>query len=324
MEEIIIYNNENELIKWIVYDLNNQRLEISYSKYFAYYLIPAHEVTIRIIPPNSKITQIEINFDFSIKNIIKRLSNSADLVYFDALYSNIYIANVKFNKSVDFSNFEFKTSIIFFNVIFCGYVNFSSSIFDNSVSFEYSQIDTLINFTSSLFKNNISFSNNKIKEMIIFYMKCYKSCDFLNNTIIDNINMYGLDDIILTFYNIIFDNNNSLFLIINCKLRYMSLLNTTIKGMINIEHSSINMVNFKYSFLNGGVINLTNLTIKEFFNRESALFFKNQAYARNNIIDALEYKAKEIEIHKKELLNKPNKTSKDWFDIISIYLSSLI
>ena len=38
---------------------------------------------------------------------------------------------------------------------------------------------------------------------------------------------------------------------------------------------------------------------------------------------ALKYKDKEIEMHKKELLNKPNKTSKDWFDIISISLSSL-
>ena len=49
---------------------------------------------------------------------------------------------------------------------------------------------------------------------------------------------------------------------------------------------------------------------------------KNEAYARNNIIDALEYKAKEIEKHKEDLLEN-NKDYKGWGDIISIELSSL-
>ena len=322
MEETIIFDNENELIKWIVYDLNNQRLEISFSKYFAYYLVPAHEVTIRIIPPNSEISQVEINFDFSMKNIIKRLSNNADLVYFNALYSNINIRNVKFNKSVNFNDFEFKTNILFTNVHFCSYVDFSNSIFEKSVSFEYSQIDTLTNFSQSYFKDDVNFTNNKIKETIISNIRFYKSCNFRNNTIVSDITIYKLIDNVnasLTFNNMIFDNENSLLSIINSNFEYIILLDTRIKGIINIEHSSVNIVNLKYSCLNGGVINITNLIIKNFANRESALFFKNQAYARNNIIDALEYKAKEIEMHKKELLNKPNKTFKDSFDIISIF-----
>ena len=326
MGETIIFNNENELIKWIVYDLNNQRLEVSFSKYFAYYLVPAYEVTIRIIPPSSEISQVEINFDFSIKNIIKRLSNNADLVYFNALYSNIYIANTRFNKTVDFRDFEFKTNILFTNVRFGSCVDFSNSTFEKSVSFEYSQIDALINFSKSYFKDDVNFTDNKIGEMIISDIKFYKSCNFRNNTIISYITIYKLIDNVnssLTFNNMIFDNENSLLSIINSNFEYFTLLDTRIKGIINIEHSSVDIVNFKYSFLNGGIINLTNLIIKKFANRESALFFKNQAYARNNIIDALEYKAKEIEMHKKELLNKPNKNSKDWFDIISIYLSSL-
>ena len=332
MEEPTIYNSENELIKWIVSDLNKRRFEFLYSNYNSkfrcldYYLVPAQLIAINIAPSSSEISHIEINFDFSIKNIINKLSSNADLVYFEALYSNIYIVNVKFNKTVDFSNFDFKTNILFNNVHFCDYVDFSNSIFQNLVSFEYSKIDILINFNSSHFKNKISFSNSKIEEMLMSCVKFNKSCEFYNDIIINSVKIYGLNDNInslLIFNNIIFDNENSLLSIINCKLKYIDLLNTIIKGMINIEHSSADMVNFKYSIVNGGVINLTNFTIKEFMNRESALFFKNQAYARNNIIDALEYKAKEIEMHKKELIKKPNKTSKDWLDIISIFLSSL-
>ena len=71
------------------------------------------------------------------------------------------------------------------------------------------------------------------------------------------------------------------------------------------------------------MVNPVNFKIDNFANRESALFLKNEAYARRNVIDALKYKDKEMEMHKKELLNKPNKTSKDWFDIISITLRSL-
>ena len=52
---------------------------------------------------------------------------------------------------------------------------------------------------------------------------------------------------------------------------------------------------------------------------------KNEAYARNNIIDALKYKAKEIEMHKKDLSEEIKKkfNIKKFGDILSISLSSL-
>ena len=83
----------------------------------------------------------------------------------------------------------------------------------------------------------------------------------------------------------------------------------------------VETVDFKGSIINGGVVNPVKFKVHNFANRESALFLKNEAYARNNIIDALEYKAKEIELHKKELL-KNKKDYKKWGDIFSIYLSS--
>ena len=74
--------------------------------------------------------------------------------------------------------------------------------------------------------------------------------------------------------------------------------------------------------INVGLVNPVNFEVDKFANRESALFLKNEAYARNNIIDALKYKAKEMEMHKEELKRKNNKNYKDWGDIFSIYLSS--
>ena len=82
-------------------------------------------------------------------------------------------------------------------------------------------------------------------------------------------------------------------------------------------------VDFANTFIHDCLINPVNFKVHKFANRESALFLKQQAYATNNAIDALQYKAQEVELHKEELIKKKNKTYKDWADILSIGLSSL-
>lgn len=122
----------------------------------------------------------------------------------------------------------------------------------------------------------------------------------------------------------IFKDNKSYLSIMNIKkeINKLSLKDITIDGRINIQNVEVETVDFKGSVINGGLVNPVNFEVNKFANRESALFLKNEAYARNNIIDALKYKAKEIETHKDDLL-KNSKDYKDWGDIISIELSSL-
>ena len=91
-----------------------------------------------------------------------------------------------------------------------------------------------------------------------------------------------------------FDNSKSLLRITNIrkKIKYISFKNIIVGGIINIQNVKTEKVNFKCSIVTSGAVNPVEFKIDEFENRESALFLKNEAYARNNIIDALKYKAK--------------------------------
>ena len=151
--------------------------------------------------------------------------------------------------------------------------------------------------------------------------------NFANSKINKKLSIYNIEKEYINIYldNIKFENEYSIISIRNIEnpIRYLSFKDVIIRGIINIQNVEVETADFKGSVINRGLVNPVNFKIDNFANRESALFLKNEAYARRNVIDALKYKDKEIEMHKKELLNKPNKTSKDWFDIISISLSSL-
>ena len=129
----------------------------------------------------------------------------------------------------------------------------------------------------------------------------------------------------LIFKNIKIENEKSNLNIfhIDIKINKFYLINTIINGIVNIKNAEVETADFKDSVINGGWVNPVKFKVHNFANMESALFLKNEAYARNNIIDALEYKAKEIEMHKEELKRKNSRNYKDRGDILSIYLSSI-
>ncbi|WP_297299510.1 hypothetical protein [uncultured Brachyspira sp.] len=107
------------------------------------------------------------------------------------------------------------------------------------------------------------------------------------------------------------------------KINTLLLKNININNIIELRNIEVEEADFKGTVINGGLINPVNFKVHKFANRESALFLKQQAYAANNAIDALQYKAQEVELHKDELIKKKDKTYKDWADILSIGLSSL-
>ncbi|WP_147291197.1 hypothetical protein [Brachyspira pilosicoli] len=132
----------------------------------------------------------------------------------------------------------------------------------------------------------------------------------------------------MIFDNLIFKDNSSILYIdsINYeKLLKISFQNIDINGKMELRNIEVDEADFKGSIIDGGLINPVNFKVHKFVNRESALFLKQQAYARNNAIDALEYKAKEIEKHKEDLIKdwQKNKDFKTFGDIVSIGLSSL-
>lgn len=217
-------------------------------------------------------------------------------ISFSTFKSSAYLDRTIFYKDVDFKYTKFEKEADFSSSSFYETVNFQNVIFFDKIYFLYAS-----------FNNILDLSNIKIKEDLDL-----STIEMTNHTKI-------------LFDSMIFDNEKIILSLGDSnisKINKLSFKNVLMNGIINIQNVEVEIADFKGSIINGGLVNPVSFKVHNFANRESALFLKNEAYARRNAIDALEYKAKEIEMHKKELLNKQNKTLKDWFDIISIFLSS--
>lgn len=278
------------------------------------------------------------------------------------IHNSIYFYNNEFDKSLIFKNSTFDLSVIIDNSTFKNTVDFNNCIFNESLNITNSKFKNHANFKNSTF-NILKIEHVKFYKWANFYCSNFKKIaniinvefneytnfmnsifeeayisyilktdsnpmyNFANSKINKKLSIYNIEKEYINIYldNIKFENEYSIISIRNIEnpIRYLSFKDVIIRGIINIQNVEVETADFKGSVINRGLVNPVNFKIDNFANRESALFLKNEAYARRNVIDALEYKSKEMKMHRKELLNKPNKTSKDWFDIISISLSSL-
>ena len=265
-----------------------------------------------------------------------------DISFFGTIFNEfVNFSDVSFNSEANFSIVLFNNGVNFDNNSFLNITNFYIVIFKNGVNFYKTSFIDSAKFSGVSFYNEtcfseVSFNRAKFLDSNFYYNKnkceyCINDnnkIDFSHITIndyleLDNTNIQDYTEIV--FDNMIFKDNKSYLSIKNIKkdINRLSLKDITIDGKINIQDLEVNTVDFEGSVTNGGLVNPVNFEVDKFANRKSALFLKNEAYARNNIIDALEYKAKEIEMHKEELKIKNNKDYKDWGDIISIELSSI-
>lgn len=342
MEQPKIYNNEAELINWLKYDLEEQRKEIAKNKNISLNDVKDEELVLHIGSKNNDYNATDLsnqpytiyNIYFNFYTIFLRLDNNEIIdnytIYKVCKYrinarhcifnSDFKTFNVIFKQEVNFFNSQFSKKdntynrfsycnfediLIFYNCSFYSNFVFYNCLFYRKAIFEKSKFYSNIGFDDGNIKDKIDFNNSFIKKNLVI------NCNMVNNVIFDNI-VFDNEKIILSI------GNDSLL-----KINELSFKNIFINGIINIQNVEVETVDFKGSVINSGLVNPVKFKVNNFANRESALFLKNEAYARRNVIDALKYKDKEIEMHRKELLNKPNKNSKDWFDIISISLSSL-
>ncbi|SUW07426.1 Uncharacterised protein [Brachyspira pilosicoli] len=209
-------------------------------------------------------------------------------------------------------------------------IKFTNMISNCHINFFSNELNNSIDFSDSKFYNNFIFDSNIITGEIIFSnVKIFKKANFINIKEINNSNkIIKNEKLKMIFDNLIFKDNSSILYIdsINYeKLLKISFQNIDINGKMELRNIEVDEADFKGSIIDGGLINPVNFKVHKFVNRESALFLKQQAYARNNAIDALEYKAKEIEKHKEDLIKdwQKNKDFKTFGDIVSIGLSSL-
>ena len=303
---------------------------------------------------NINFENIIISSGLCIQNI-----NFNGSVYFrnTTLQLNVGFYDSNFNKLLVFSNSNFykMQRLEFDNIEFNNILSFADCNFECRVEIKKSKCNGLSYFIGNTFNYILLFKQCELNNIIGFYISNFQSnLEFLNTTM--NTIMYFRGSTInkLIFNEIIFKDNNTILSIdnnfvennyydslfnylledekkeivkdINKKnneINIMCFYNTRITGKIDLQNIEVKEADFKGTVINGGLINPVNFKVHKFANRESALFLKQQAYASNNAIDALQYKAQEVELHKDELIKKKDKTYKDWADILSIQLSSL-
>ncbi len=298
-EQPTVYHNSYILMSWLCYDLNKQRENIANELGIKPDEVDENSLTLNIGCKN-KINKkvIDVEFYFDISIITNFFYNSKREINYKCNFQYI-----RFKENVSIQSIIFNEEIYFSNINSSGDFYFRNNEFKNNCYFD----DIILN-KNSYFNGCIFYKQININP---FYLNCI---DFSNLK-----PKYGLYISCLTKIHKLYFNNVN----INTKIDFY-----------NIE---VEEADFKGSVINGGLINPVNFKVHKFANRESALFLKNEAYARNNAIDALQYKAKEIECHKDDLMksskdiiqNKEysfNKKIKKLYkivgDIASIYLSS--
>lgn len=298
-----VYNKEEELIKWLEYDLEKQRIDISKNRNISPDDVKCEELFLHIGNKNFKsIEKIEINFEFDFSAIIKKINIKNNEIYY-----KVNCASLIFNRMVDFSDKKHNNKIVFYNELKFNNSNFNEIAYFVNISFEKK-----VDFSNTLFNGQTCFRNILFNCIVDFQLIYISKIKFSNITIKENFNLSIMNinekesykEAI--FNKVEFENDKSILNIfhVDIKINKFSLNNTIINGIVNIKNTEVETVDFKGSIINGGVVNPVKFKVYNFANRESALFLKNEAYARNNIIDALEYKAKEIELHKKRTSKK--------------------
>ncbi|TXJ21662.1 hypothetical protein EPJ79_11270 [Brachyspira aalborgi] len=93
-------------------------------------------------------------------------------------------------------------------------------------------------------------------------------------------------------------------------------------GRINFYNIKIKNINLQGTNIIGDFSDIK-CEYDNLSNWQTARILKHEEYKKSNTIKALEYHAEETKLYKEKLLNKLNKTIKDFGDILSISLSSI-
>ncbi|KLI17433.1 hypothetical protein JQ824_07645 [Brachyspira hyodysenteriae] len=346
----IIINDYIDLENILKYFLNNREInyKITFSNLELKNTIRIHEIIFNNIVQllDTKIGKVYCVYSHFFDEVIIKTSTFDNDIYFEDchFYNSFKCISSKFSM-FRIINSIFNEKIRFDNNVFNGFTNFSNSIFNNEVFFNesyssYSNFNDIIIINCCKFNNGIIFENIDINEdMYISNTNIINSIKFFETSICKNMELYNLNIDYIIFNKIKMKNSSTYLSLINSNdIKELSFVDINIDGKINLQNIEVNEADFKGSIINGGLINPVNFKVNKFANRESALFLKQQAYAVNNTIDALQYKSKEIECHKDDLIksakdiiqNKEysfSKKIKELYkivgDIASIYLSSL-
>ncbi|MEI0685130.1 hypothetical protein R4M03_06405 [Brachyspira pilosicoli] len=278
-------------------------------------------------------TTLQLNVGFYNSNFNKLLVFSHSDFY---KMQRLEFDNIEFNNMLSFAYCNFDCRVEIKNSKFNGISFFIRNTFHSILIFSKKcELNNIICFYISNFKSNLEFKNTTMNTIMYFRGSTISKLSFNEIKFNDNNSILSIDNNFIEnnyydrfFYYLLEDEKKEILKDINKKnneINKIHFYNIRITGKIDLQNIEVKEADFKGSIIDGGLINPVNFKVHKFANRESALFLKQQAYARNNVIDALEYKAKEIEKHKEDLIKdwQKNKDFKTFGDIVSIGLSSL-
>lgn len=234
-----------------------------------------------------------------------------DDVRFNAVTFKNIDNNVLSHSYIDFSKSIFESDFEVHNVIFPTHCWFESCIFKQRVSLYNIYTPYTISFFGATIDNELIISNNEkekdshnvINKIIISHINILGRLDFENNNI---------QDLEAHFSNI---QNNGILRLFNNEIILCDMNSICNRGIVFFEGNKISGITLENA-VNLGVVELenTDITTKNITNRKTARILKDSAYKSNNVIDALKYRAIELDIHKKEKDTK-------WYDKVALWLN---
>lgn len=241
----------------------------------------------------------------------------------------IIIINSEFETLVDFSSTIFTKMLIFSNVLFQEGLYANDSVFE-LVKFFKSEFKKKVDFRNSTFKGDMSFHTTSSQNYTIFTL-----CDFKGNVSFDHADLPNHTIFNMSSFKRGIEFNN-IKLIPNSYLEFrntssddcIQLKNTAITGRVDFDMSSLEAkaIPFKTINLKGssvlGIMNSIQFS-PEPANWETAVILKHEEIKRNNVIEALKYKAKEKKLYLKELCSKPKKSWQEKMEIVSLWMSKI-
>ncbi len=318
MVQPLVYNTEQELIDWLNYDLEDQRVKLI-SKGVKRENIKYENLILNIGSKDNLLLRREVIFLFDFKSII---NNVFSLDFNRVKGEDILICplivncrNILFRMKADFLKLIFNTSVDFMASIFNNSASFISSTFKGNTNFQFTTFNIGVNFMYSVFEELSDFSSSIHSGKTIFSdIKFSYKLEF-NNIVFEK----GQGYILFAYIN--YDEVNEKFKECgeNSKIQ---ITNTVIDGRIDFNNVKVNKINFKgSSVIGGGVVSRVNFEAEP-ENSDTARFLKHEELARSNTIKALEYKAKEKDLYEDEL--KDNKSNKKFLEIFAERLSLIL
>ncbi len=244
----------------------------------------------------------ELSFTKSIFNKIANFSQSTfnDKAYFtDSIFHKYFSSyHSTYNKQTSFVQSTFNDEVDCTSSIFNKEAIFEETIFNSEVVLLMTTFNNGANFSRAKFNKNTYFASTKLNDIVIF----------------DNI-ILNSDESSIVFSNIDVDTSKDN----NLKIK---ITNTIIKCRIEFYNIKIPKIDFKGSDVDSGIISRINFEAYP-DNWQTACFLKHEAIKRDNVVEALEYKAIEKDLHMDELLKKSGKNAQEWGEYLALAISKL-